>query len=139
MPIVRIAPEATMPDNAVLPGSAVRPDPAVRSAVPVLPDTVRPDTVRPDAAARPGGPLVTDLPAPDGCVRLGLELCDPATGLDTLTRVVTTLRGRRWDVRAVQADLDAATLHLTVHTDRADLLARLLTRVPSVRSVRVCR
>lgn len=81
-------------------------------------------------------PATVPGPDPAGCVRLALELSDPATGLDALAKVVTTLRGRRWDVRAVHADLDAATVHLTVATARAELLVSLLGRMVAVREVR---
>ncbi|MDN5916809.1 MAG: hypothetical protein L0I76_17175, partial [Pseudonocardia sp.] len=77
-------------------------------------------------------------PSPEagGCVHLDLELCAPGTTLDGLAKVVTMLRGRRWDVRAVDADLDAGALRLTVRTDRVELLTRQLERVVVVGAVR---
>lgn len=80
---------------------------------------------------RPAG----TAPGPDPCAHLVVELCDPGTTLDALTKIVTMLRGRRWDVRAVDADLEAGVVRLSVRTERVELLAGHLERVVVVGSV----
>lgn len=93
-----------------------------RPEVPVTGSTL----ARPDTA-----------PAVGGCAHLVVELTDPAGALDTLAKVVTMLRGRRRQVRALDADLDAGVLRLTVRTDAVELVARQLERVVDVQSVRI--
>lgn len=84
-------------------------------------------------------PDTPTAPAPEGCRHLAVELTDSGVALDTLAKVVTMLRGRRWEVRALDADLDAGVLRLTVRTDDVELVVRQLERVVAVRSVRVDR
>lgn len=91
------------------------------------------------ALAAPTDTASVGVGEPAGCVRLALELSDPTTGLDALCKVITTMRGRRWDVRGVTADLDTGTVSVVVRTARAELLANLLGRVVAVRSVRMDR
>lgn len=85
---------------------------------------------------RPDTTSATPSPEAGGCVHLDLELCAPGTTLDALAKIVTMLRGRRWDVRAVDADLDAGVVRLSVRTERAELLTRQLERVVVVGAVR---
>lgn len=82
---------------------------------------------------RPDAPSAPDA---DGCAHLTLDLCGPGTALDALAKIVTMLRGRRWDLRAVEADLDAGVVRLVVRTDRVALLTGQLDRVAVVASVR---
>ncbi|RZT84517.1 hypothetical protein EV383_1360 [Pseudonocardia sediminis] len=77
----------------------------------------------------------TATPAVEDCAQLVVEIGEPGTTLDALAKVVTMLRGRRWDVRAVDADLDAGVVRLSVRTDRAELLVGQLQRVVVVGSV----
>ncbi|MBW0103774.1 hypothetical protein [Pseudonocardia sp. KRD291] len=90
----------------------------------------RPDSPSAPARQEPGAPSPED-----GCVHLDLELCAPGTTLDALAKIVTMLRGRRWDVRAVDADLDAGVVRLRVRTDRPELLRGQLERVAVVGAV----
>lgn len=82
--------------------------------------------------------LTRPADAPDStlCAYLAVELCEPGTTLDALAKIVTMLRGRRWDVRAVDADLDAGLVRLAVRTGRVELLVGQLERVAVVAAVR---